>query len=101
MLAPKILVLDEPTSALDVTVQARIIDLLVQLQRDQDLTYVFITHDLSLVRQISERVSVLERGRLVEEGPTTTLFEHPQDPYTQRLLDAVPGIHRPRTEAVA
>ena len=101
VLAPRILVLDEPTSALDVTVQAQIIDLLVQLQREQDLTYLFITHDLSLVRQISERVSVLERGRLVEEGPTTTLFEHPRDAYTQRLLDAVPGIRRTRTEAVA
>ncbi len=101
VLAPKVLVLDEPTSALDVSVQAQIIDLLMDLQREQGLTYLFISHDLSLVRQISDRIGVLENGLLVEEGDTRDVFVRPQHPYTQRLLDAVPGVERLDTEAVA
>jgi len=101
VLAPDVLVLDEPTSALDVSVQAQIIDLLLELQRDQGLTYLFITHDLSLVRQISDRVSVLRHGRLVEQGRTRELFARPKNPYTRRLLEAVPGIAQTRREAVA
>ena len=92
VLAPKVLVLDEPTSALDVTVQAQVIDLLLQIQREQELTYLFITHDLSLVRQISDRVTVLQHGRVVEQGGTKALFTSPRHPYTRGLLDAVPGI---------
>lgn len=91
VLAPDILVLDEPTSALDVSVQARIVDLLIDLQRDLGLTYVFISHDLSLVRQISDTVSVLERGHLVESGRTTSIFDSPREDYTRRLIDSVPG----------
>jgi len=101
VLAPRLLVLDEPTSALDVTVQARIIDLLLELQYQQGLTFVFITHDLSLVRQISDYTSVLEHGRLVEHGPTRRVFDQPQHPYTRQLLDAVPGIAGPRARSVA
>ena len=101
VLAPRVLVLDEPTSALDVTVQAQIIDLLIDLQREHGLTYLFISHDLSLVRQISDRMSVLEHGQLVEEGWTREVFAHPQHPYTERLLEAVPGIARPTTLEVA
>jgi peptide/nickel transport system ATP-binding protein len=91
VLAPKILVLDEPTSSLDVTVQAQIIDLLVQLRREQDLTYLFISHDLGLVRQVSDTITVLEAGVAVEHGRTRTVFDSPAHPYTRRLLDAVPG----------
>ncbi|MET0416170.1 MAG: ABC transporter ATP-binding protein [Actinoplanes sp.] len=91
VLAPKILVLDEPTSSLDVTVQAQIIDLLVRLRQEQDLTYLFISHDLGLVRQISDTITVLEAGAVVEQGPTRTVFDSPAHPYTRRLLDAVPG----------
>ncbi|MGV9797441.1 dipeptide ABC transporter ATP-binding protein [Mycobacterium sp. NPDC003449] len=91
VLESPILVLDEPTSALDVTVQAQVIDLLMELQRQLSLTYLFISHDLSLVRQIADRVSVLERGRLVESGPAEGVFAAPEADYTRRLLDAVPG----------
>ncbi|OZC77536.1 dipeptide ABC transporter ATP-binding protein [Rhodococcoides fascians] len=91
VLAPDILVLDEPTSALDVSVQARIVDLLVELQRDLSLTYVFISHDLSLVRQVSDTVTVLEHGRNVESGNTADLFRDPREEYTQRLIESIPG----------
>lgn len=91
VLHPKVLVLDEPTSALDVHVQAQVVDLLIDLQQALELTYLFISHDLSLVRQIADQVSVLERGRLVETGPTADVFTAPSADYTRRLLDAVPG----------
>jgi peptide/nickel transport system ATP-binding protein len=101
VLAPRILVLDEPTSALDVTVQSQIIELLMELRQQERLTYLFITHDLSLVRQVSERISVLEHGRVVEEGATRNVFDDPQHPSTRRLLDAVPGARRDRATAGA
>jgi peptide/nickel transport system ATP-binding protein len=91
VLRPPVLVLDEPTSALDVTVQAQVIDLMIELQRELSLTYLFISHDLSLVRQIADDVSVLEHGRLVETGSVSAVFGTPSAAYTQRLLDAVPG----------
>ncbi|MCV7289450.1 ABC transporter ATP-binding protein [Mycolicibacterium wolinskyi] len=91
ILHPPILVLDEPTSALDVTVQAQVVELLVELQRELVLTYLFISHDLSLVRQIADTVSVLEHGRLVETGPVEQVFSTPAAAYTRRLLDAIPG----------
>ncbi len=91
VLHPAILVLDEPTSALDVHVQAQVIDLLIALQQELALTYLFISHDLSLVRQIADHVSVLEHGRLVETGSTAEVFAAPAAAYTRRLLDAIPG----------
>ena len=89
---PEIIVLDEPTSALDVSVQARVLTLLVELQRTFDLTYIFITHDLSVVRNIARRVSVMYRGRVVESGPTERLFAAPRHRYTAMLLSSIPVV---------
>ena len=89
---PQLIVLDEPTSALDVSVQAKIIELLNDLRRSLGLTYIFISHDLSLMRNFASRVGVLYLGRLVEEGPTRKLFEAPAHPYTRSLLAAIPVI---------
>ncbi|MDE3175427.1 MAG: ABC transporter ATP-binding protein [Pseudomonadota bacterium] len=91
-LEPKLIVLDEPTSALDVSVQAKIIELLMELGRTLGLTYIFISHDLSLMRNFATRIGILYLGRLVESGATRSLFETPAHPYTQSLLAAIPVI---------
>ncbi len=89
---PDGIVLDEPTSSLDVSVQARVLELLVDLQRRFSLTYIFITHDLSVVRNISDRVGVLYQGRVVETGGTEALFARPRHRYTQMLLSSIPVV---------
>ncbi|OEO31378.1 diguanylate cyclase [Devosia insulae DS-56] len=90
--APQLLILDEPTSALDVSVQARVMDLLVDLGRQLGLTYLFISHDLSLMRNFADTVGVLYLGKIVETGATASVFEAPQHDYTRLLLASVPVI---------
>lgn len=101
-LNPRLLVLDEPTSALDVSVQAQIINLLDDLRRTHGLTYILISHDLSVVQHISDYIGVMYLGQLVEQGPSEAIFDTSLHPYTQALLSAIPEpeIHRARTRIV-
>lgn len=89
---PDILVADEPVSALDVSVRAQVLNLIADLVDDHGLTLVFVSHDLSVVRHLCERVVVMEAGRIVEEGPTSRVYEQPQHPYTRRLVASIPTL---------
>lgn len=95
---PEFIVLDEPISALDVSIQAQIVNLLVDLQKKMGLTYLFVAHDLSMVKHISDRVAVLYLGTLVELTTSEELYANPRHPYTQALLSAIP-IPDPKVEA--
>ena len=86
------MICDEPVSALDVSIQAKIINLLRRFQRERELAYIFISHDLGVVRHIAHRVLVMYLGRVVEEGESRELFAHPLHPYTRALLDSVPRM---------
>ena len=91
---PKLLLLDEPTTALDVTIQAQILELLKNLNRESGMSMLFISHNLNVVRKLCRRVAVMQRGVLVEEGDTDEVFHHPRHPYTQRLIAAIPTRKR-------
>lgn len=89
---PSMIILDEPTSALDVSVQAKIINTLLKLQKELNLTYLFITHDLSLMRNVSSRVAIMYLGKIAEIAPTESFFQNPQHPYTKMLLSSIPVV---------
>ena len=91
---PRLLLLDEPTTALDVTIQAQILELLKKLNREHGISMLFISHNLNVVRKLCPRVAVMQRGVLVEEGPTEAVWADPQHPYTQRLIAAIPSRRR-------
>jgi dipeptide transport system ATP-binding protein len=90
MLDPELLVLDEPVSALDISIQAQVLNLLAELQAKHNLGYLFISHDLTVVRHIADDIMVMYLGRVVEQGPASQIFANPQHPYTQALLSATP-----------
>ena len=89
---PQILIADEPTTALDVTIQAQIIKLLRKVNAEHGTAMLFISHDLSLVRQLCSSVIVMQHGRIVETGPTEEVFQHPRESYTKALIDAIPKV---------
>ncbi|MFQ5855318.1 MAG: ABC transporter ATP-binding protein [Anaerolineae bacterium] len=89
---PSVVILDEPTSALDVSVQGKIINLLIRLQREFDLSYLFITHDLSLMRNVASRVAIMYLGKICEVAEAAEFFQNPQHPYTQMLLSSIPVV---------
>jgi peptide/nickel transport system ATP-binding protein len=89
-LRPKLIIADEPVSALDVSIRAQILDLLAELQSEFGLTYVFVAHDIGVVRHVSDRIAVMHKGKIVEEGPAVEVCERPRDDYTKRLLASVP-----------
>jgi len=95
---PRLIVCDEPVSALDLTTQASIIDLFIELQRDTGVSYLFVTHDLGVVRRVSHRISVMYKGEIVESGPADQITRAPEHPYTQRLLLASPVANPERQE---
>src|SRR5690606_32936405 len=96
---PKLIIADEPVSALDVSVQAQVLNLLLDLQQRFGMTYVLISHDLAVVNHLCQDVAVMQQGRIVEQGAPQQLFQHAQHPYTQRLLNAVPQIAPGRARA--
>ena len=101
-LDPKFIVCDEPVSALDVSIQAQVLNLLRKLQKEKGLTYMFITHDMSVVRHISDDILVMYLGQMVEKCPSKELFKKPMHPYTRALLSAIPSvdIHNPNKREI-
>lgn len=89
---PKLIIADEPVSALDVSIQSQILNLLLELRKELNLTMIFISHDLSVVRYIADNIAVMHRGKIVEYGEAEELFSHPQHSYTQTLINAIPHI---------
>jgi ABC-type microcin C transport system duplicated ATPase subunit YejF len=91
---PELIICDEPTSALDVSIRAEVLDLLRELQREFGVSYLFITHDLSIVPSLAHRVGVMQSGRMVEQGSAEQILTRPQHPYTRALLNSVPRVER-------
>ena len=89
---PKFIILDEPTSSLDVSIQAKIINMLIKLKKEQNLTYMFITHDMGVMRNVSTRVAIMYLGKICEIAPTETFYRNPLHPYTQMLLSSIPVV---------
>ena len=89
---PKVLILDEPTSALDVIVQSKVLNLLLDIKKKFDLTYIFITHDLSVVKNIANKVVVMNKGKIEEKGETIEVFQNPKSEYTKTLIRAIPTV---------
>ena len=96
--SPKLLIADEPTTALDVTIQAQILELMKDLQRKENTSIIFITHNLGVVAEICDRVSVMYAGRIVEQGKVNDIFYNPQHPYTRRLLQSIPRLDEENDE---
>lgn len=95
---PAFVVLDEPTSALDVSVQAHVLNLLQELKRERNLTYLFISHNMAVIRYMCDRMAVMQKGRVVETGTVADIFTRPQDPYTQTLLSSLPSLHAKKVD---
>lgn len=95
---PKLLIADEPTTALDVTVQQQILELLDSLQKDHNMSVIFVSHDLSVVKDITKRIQVMYAGEIIETGETQKIIDHPQHPYTKGLLDSIPTFHQSTEE---
>lgn len=90
---PKLIIADEPVSALDVSVQAQVLNFLQEIQQELDLTYIFIGHDLGVIRHLCDRIGIMYKGRFVEEGDTEDIFNNPQHIYTKKLISSIPDIH--------
>jgi peptide/nickel transport system ATP-binding protein len=94
VLNPKLLICDEPTSSLDVTVQEQVLDLLLNIQNKRNISYLFISHDIKLISNISDTISIMNKGKIVESGKTSDIINKPENEYTQKLLNSVPEINR-------
>jgi len=91
-LRPKLLIADEPTTALDVTIQAEILELFKEIKKKHNMSILFITHDFGIIAQLADRVAIMQKGRIVEEGSTEDIFYYPKADYTKELLEAIPKI---------
>ncbi|MNE48312.1 Oligopeptide transport ATP-binding protein OppF [compost metagenome] len=97
-LHPKLIIADEPVSALDVSVQAQVLNFMRDIQKELQLTYLIISHDLGIIRHMCDRIGIMYKGRLVEQGTTAHIFEHPQHIYTKRLIAAIPDMNPAQRE---